>query len=93
MARDRRYKAVKALVEKGEISFFNEMFDYIPKTRVANDLGKNNSRFTKLLNRTEQFRLEELFTVARFLGLDDKQILDLAYNQYVQQKRKRKGTK
>src|SRR5207245_336902 len=35
----------------------------LPKSVVARDLGMNNTRFTRLMQNVEQFKLEELFFV------------------------------
>lgn len=86
MERDPRYKAVKHLVEKEEITLFNQMFDFIPKSKVAADLGIQNVRFTALMNHIERFSLQELFILAKFFELDDRTIFNLAYNQYLQQR-------
>ena len=89
MERDPRYKAVKLLVEDGQITLFNEMFRIIPKSVVAADLGKQNIRFTMLMNRIERFTLKDLFLLGKFFELDEKQIFELAYQQYLQQKSKK----
>ena len=89
MARDPRYKAVKLMVEKGEITLFNEMFRIIPKSVVAADLGKQNIRFTMLMNRIERFTLKDLFLLGKFFDLDERMIFELAYKQYLQQKAKK----
>lgn len=92
MARDLRYKAVKRLVEKGDIKYFNEIFDYIPKSTVAADLGKQNVRFTQLMNHIERFTLKDLFMLAKFFDVEDQIIFDLAYNQYQQQKKRKSSS-
>lgn len=38
MAKDKRYKAVKLLIESGDIQGFSGIFDHIPRTIVAEDL-------------------------------------------------------
>lgn len=90
MERDPRYKAVKHLVDKGEIMMFNQIFDFIPKSKVAADLGIQNVRFTSLMNHIERFSLQELFILAKFFELDDRAMFNLAYNQYLQQKGSKK---
>ncbi len=90
MVRDRRYKAVKALIDNGEITCFNEIFEYIPKTRVLTDLGTQHKRFNRLMNQSEQFVLAELFMLARILEVDDRKMFELVYNQYLQQKERRR---
>ncbi len=89
MERDPRYKAVKLMVESGEITKFNEMFRIIPKSIVAADLGKQNIRFTMLMNRIERFTLKDLFLLGKFFELDERMIFELAYQQYLQQKTKK----
>lgn len=74
------------MVEKGEIKVFNEMFRIIPKSVVAADLGKQNIRFTMLMNRIDRFTLKDLFLLGKFFDLDERMIFELAYQQYLQQK-------
>lgn len=89
MERDPRYKAVKLLVEDGQITLFNEMFRYIPKSVVAADLGKQNIRFTMLMKHIDRFTLKDLFLLGKFFELDERKIFELAYQQYLQQKTKK----
>ena len=65
MEKDERYKAVKRLIEKGDITEFNEMFTYIPKTVVARDLGAAPARFSEKMNLIEKFTLQRL-KICRF---------------------------
>lgn len=91
MEKDERYKAVKRLIEKGDITEFNQMFTFIPKTVVSRDLGTVPARFTEKMNQIEKFTLQDLFTIARLLEVDNMAILRLADNQYsAQKKNKRK---
>jgi len=48
--RDPRYELVKPMVENGKIEVFTDIFKYIPKTKVATDLGKKVDRFNELMN-------------------------------------------
>ena len=43
--RDSRYNVIKAMIADGNIVTFNDIFEYIPKTIVAIDLGKKVDRF------------------------------------------------
>ena len=69
MEKDERYKAVKRLIEKGDITEFNEMFTYIPKTVVARDLGAAPARFSEKMNLIEKFTLQDMFTIAKLLEI------------------------
>ena len=90
MEKDRRYKTVKIMIEGGHLTEFNQIFDYIPKSVVANDLGTNYNRLIRLIEHVEQFTLKELFTLSSFCDLDSKLILDLVYNQYANERKAKK---
>ena len=87
MAKDRRYKAAKKLIESGDVVTFREIFDYVPKTRVTLDLGTNHTRFGKLLNNPDLFTLRELTTLASFLDIEPKILINLAYDQAISDKK------
>lgn len=86
--RDSRYDLIRPMITDGKIVSFNDIFKFIPKTVVAIDLGKKVDRFTELMNRIEEFTLEELFIIAKFCELDEHQILGLAVNEYLKTKSK-----
>jgi len=87
--RDTRYDLITPMIDSGKIESFNDIFKYIPKTVVANDLGKKVDRFTALMNRVEKFTVEELFTIARFCSISESKILELMYNEHIKNKRKK----
>jgi hypothetical protein len=80
--RDHRYSLVKPMVEAGKIEVFTDIFKFIPKTRVANDLGKKVDRFNELMNNVEEFILKDLFLIAKFCELDEDTMLRLVMKQY-----------
>ena len=90
MEKDERYKAVKRLIEKGDITEFNEMFTYIPKTVVARDLGAAPARFSEKMNLIEKFTLQDMFSIAKLLEIESIAVLRLADNQYSAQKNNKK---
>jgi hypothetical protein len=90
MGKDRRYNTVKLLIEAGHITEFSHIFDHIPKSVVANDLGTNYNRLARLIMHTEHFTLEELVTLSNFFDVDSKTIVDLAFNQLIRKRVKRK---
>lgn len=81
MVKDRRYHTVKLLIESGHITEFRQIFEHIPKSIVANDMGTNYNRLTKLITHTENFSLKELITLGHFFKVDGKIMVELAYNQ------------
>jgi hypothetical protein len=90
MGKDRRYNTVKLLIEAGHITEFSNIFDHIPRSVVANDLGTNYNRLARLITHTEHFTLEELVTLSNFFDVDSKTMVDLAFNQLIRKKVKRK---
>ena len=91
MEKDERYKAVKRLIEKGDITEFNQMFTFIPKTVVARDLGAAPARFSEKMNQIEKFTLQDVFSIAKLLEVENLAVLKLANNQFqAQTKSKRK---
>jgi len=89
MARDRRYVTIRNLIQGGYIKSFREIFDTLPKSVIAKDLGMNNTRFTRLIENVEQFTLEELFLIAGFLEIDHSTLLGLILQQYLADKDKK----
>jgi|ADGO01.1.fsa_nt_gi hypothetical protein len=81
MVKDKRYQTVKLLIESGHITEFKQIFEHIPKSIVANDLGTNYTRLSKLIKHTEHIPLKDLITLSRFFGVDGRVMVDLAYKQ------------
>jgi hypothetical protein len=76
------------MLKDGKIHTFLDIFNYIPKSVVAADLGKKTVHFTKLMNRVDQFTLEELFLIANFCNLSTDEILSLVNKEYLKNKDK-----
>jgi arginine repressor len=70
MEKDPRYTAIKYLLKKEDIKTFKEIFDHIPKTVVAADLGTNNSRMSRLIDDPSLFKMGELYKLAELIGYD-----------------------
>jgi len=85
--RDPRYDLIKLLYEKGKIKSFNDIFKYVPKTTVANDLGKKVDRFTELLNRVGGFTFDEVAMIAGFCELEESVMFELIEKEYFIQKK------
>ncbi len=83
MIKDRRYKIVKNLISCGDIEFFHEIFCYIPKTVVGKDLGIHNQTFHKLLKSPERFTFFQSFRIAVLFEVEEKNIIDLIYQQCI----------
>jgi plasmid maintenance system antidote protein VapI len=93
MDRDQRYKTVKVMIETGNVTEFQHMFNHIPKSVVAHDLGTNNNRMTRLISRVEQFTLDELHRISKLVDIDFKIFLNLAATQMVNAMNEKKNKK
>jgi hypothetical protein len=87
--KDRRYAAVRHLIKDGRIRAFNEIFEILPKTVLAKSLGINNSRFERLRNNISLFQLREIFFIANILEINEEEILNLVYAQYLLEKKQK----
>jgi hypothetical protein len=91
--RDSRYNLIKPMIADGKIGTFNDIFEYIPKTIIATDLGKKVDRFNKLMNKVEGFTLEEIYRIGSFCDLGERQMYELVEAEYFKSKSKIKRTK
>jgi len=82
-SRDHRYSLIKPMVDAGKIVVFNDIFKFIPKTRVATDLGKKVDRFNELMTNVEDFILKDLFLIAKFCEMTEREMLELVLRQYL----------
>jgi hypothetical protein len=82
MEKDPRYKVVKIMIETRHITEFKDIFNHVPKTIMAHDLGTNNNRMTRLITNVEQFTLAELYKISDLLDVDYKTIFTLAHQQH-----------
>jgi hypothetical protein len=79
--KDARYDIIKVLIAAGKITSISDIFVYIPKTIVYQDLGINFNRFVRAITDPAIFKLGELRKLAEMFGVDAKKIVDMAYEQ------------
>ena len=77
MSKDKRYTAIRSMVETGILSGFKEIFDIIPKTLVSNDLGMNYQTFTRKVNEPDLFTLRELAKIAHLMAVKPMTLVEL----------------
>jgi len=84
--RDKRYDLIKSMFAEGKITSFNDIFEYIPKTIVAGDIGKKVARFNRVMLHINEFTLGDLFLIAKFCNLDEFEMVKLAVTEYKKKK-------
>jgi len=88
--RDDRYEYVRTMFNQGEITSFEQIFDYIPRYIVAADLKTKRQRLGKLINQIEKFSIKELITIGRLCHLSTNEIFSLVAAAYANQANKKK---
>jgi carbamoylphosphate synthase small subunit len=77
MTKDFRYKAVEVMIRSKGINTFREIFDQIPRTVVAVDMGFNNNRMRDLVKYPLQLKLVEIDKMAALFGCTPDQLIRL----------------
>ena len=90
MSKDTRYKTVNILIAGGHIKTFSEIFNHIPPSIVSRDFGTNYNRFVNLIGNPSDFKLKELYTLARFFELEDEVMITLAHKQTLEHRSRRR---
>jgi len=83
---DARFEAVQSMHKTGKLRSFNDIFLYIPKTVVANKLGKKVDRFNELMSDVGKFTLDEVAFIASLFDISVKDINELWLKEYSMQK-------
>ena len=66
------------------------MLAIVPKTVLTKDLGMHHITFNKLIDHPAGFTLEHIYDIATLVGVENKVMLDLFYNETGEKKAKRK---
>lgn len=90
MPKDKRYAAVKKLIESGYIKGFLDILETIPKTNIARDLGMHHQTFAKLLKSPERFAFKDVIRIASLIEVDDMVIIEMIYQYAMDKKNKRR---
>lgn len=82
MTKDKRHKTVKILIEGGHVTEFRQIFEHIPKTTVADDLGIHFNRIPKMITTVNDMKINDVFLFSSYFEIDAKIMFDLIYNQH-----------
>jgi hypothetical protein len=90
MVKDKRHKTVKILIEGGHVNEFREIFEHIPKTTVADELGIHFNRFNNFIGKPGEMKVSDLFLLSSYFEIEGQKMFELINNQV---STARKGTK
>ena len=71
---DQRYPTIKPMLDQGSIKKLTDIFMYIPKTVLAQDIGKNLKRVNELLERLESLTVKDLVVIGNLCSLSRREM-------------------
>jgi hypothetical protein len=90
MVTDKRYTVVKKLILANALGSFSEIFDTLPKTVLARDLGMHHQTLTGYLANPLNFSFENAFDIADLIGVDPLAIVTLIGKEIIAGKKGKK---
>jgi hypothetical protein len=81
MVKDKRHKTVKILIEGGHVNEFREIFEHIPKTTVADELGIHFNRFNNIIDKPGEMKVSDLFLLSAYFEIEGQKMFELINNQ------------
>jgi len=84
--RDPRFQAVQSMHKTGGLKSFNDIFLLVPKTVIANKMGKKVDRFNELMSDVGEFTLDEIAFVASLFDISVNDMVQLWLKEYSMQK-------
>lgn len=90
MFKDKRYKTVKLLIERGGISLFSEIFDHIPVTTIAKFLGSNHVRLTAYIDDPKLLTFDKVLSLAEYFEVTEEKMIELTHKQIIENRKKKK---
>jgi hypothetical protein len=82
MLKDNRYHLIRPKLRRKEIKIFSDLFNILPRTLVARDLGKEKGRFNELVHNPNEFTYSELRKLSDNCELDFNGLSMLIENEH-----------
>ena len=76
------YEEVKIMREEGKIKSFDDIFNYVYESQVAESLGKKRETFNRLLDRVERFTIRDIRSMGELFGLTFNEIFVFIHDKY-----------
>jgi hypothetical protein len=74
---DNRYHTIKPMLDQGRIKKLTDIFSFLPKTVLAENMGKNLKRLNELIDRLENFTIKDLLLIGNLCSLSRQEMLAL----------------
>lgn len=83
--KDVRYEIIGPVFKEQIIKSFEDILKYIPKSTVADDIGKKGDRLDYLLDHVGEFPIRDLFVIASLCELTLAEVFGLVKAQYAKE--------
>ena len=90
MPQKRDYKIGKSLISDQTIKKFTEIFDYVPRTVAAKDIGVHSNTLNNHIKNLGDLTLKEIVRLSNLLEIESMTIFKLAQDEFVAQEKKAK---
>jgi plasmid maintenance system antidote protein VapI len=78
---DPRLTAIRPLIRSGDITSFGQIFDHIPHTVLAKELGIGNTRMKTLITNPRKMEIGLLWKMARKFKVKDKVLMKVVMGE------------
>jgi plasmid maintenance system antidote protein VapI len=85
-----KYRSVTALIEKGIITEFGQIFDIITLTKVARDLGTHTSTLSDLNDNPGKMKMEWIMKLSELFEVSSETMFKLIERQYNKKRKLKK---
>ena len=74
---DTRYKYVLSVWRAGDLTSLKDIFDMVPRSIVATDIGLNYGRFSQKVLKPELFTFRDLLRLAKYTEIEPKALAEI----------------
>ena len=89
MAQETKAEIAKHLIQDGKLQEFKDIFLYVEKKYVHTKTGMNYYRLLRIVKNPKLIKFEDVYSIARSLQVDPRNISNLIHNQ-IESKKKSK---
>jgi hypothetical protein len=89
MVKHTRTDIIKPLIESGHIKEFKQIFQYVPKTAVAQDLGIHFNRFNNFMEKVSEMRMSDMYLLCSYFEIDPHKMFELIDTQHRKMRNKK----
>ena len=79
--KDKRHRTVKILIGTKDINTFADIFEHIPKTTVADELGIHFNRMARMIRNVNDIKVNDIFLFSGYFDVEPNTIFELITNQ------------